>query len=185
MAARRFSITSLWHQGYGYLNVHYLSQLAREELVLGLPKVQTQLGVCDACQAKKQHCTPFPVGDSWRASQVLQLVHADIYDPMATPVLGSRYFLLVVDDFSRKMWVYFLKKKSDAFTIFHKFKPLVEKESGKSIIALRTNNGGEFCSTEISSFCDIHGIKRQLTTPHTPQQNSVVERRNRKIIKMA
>ena len=82
--------------------MHYLSELAQDELVLGLSEIQTQqLGVCDACQAGKQHCTPFTSGDSRRASQVLQLVHGDIYGPMATPVLGSRYFLLFVDDFSR------------------------------------------------------------------------------------
>ena len=58
---------------------------------------------------------------------------------MAIPsVLGSRYFLLFVDDLSRKMWLYFLKKKSDAFPIFQKFKPLIEKESGKSTITLRS-----------------------------------------------
>ena len=61
---------------------------------------------------------------------------------MATPILWSKYFVLFVDDFSRKMWVYFLKKKSDAFLVFQKFKPLVEKESGKSIITLRSDNGG-------------------------------------------
>ena len=61
----------------------------------------------------------------------------------------------------------------------------VEKEFGKSIIALRTDNCGEFRSTEFSSFCDIHGIKSQLTTPHTPQQNSVVKHQNRPITEMA
>ena len=88
---------------------------------------------------------PFTSGDSWQASQVLQLVHADICGPMATTsILGSRYFLLFVDDFSRKMWVYFLKKKFDAFPIFQKFKPFVKKEFGKSIITLRSDNGGNF-----------------------------------------
>ena len=143
MAAWWSSVSTLWHQWYGHLNVNYLSQLARDELVLGLPTIQTQqLGVCDACEARKQHHTPFPTGNSWQASQVLQLVHANICSPMATPsVLGSRYFLLFVDDFCWKMWVYFLKKKSNAFTIFQKFKPLVEKESRKSIITLRSDNG--------------------------------------------
>ena len=83
--------------------------------------------------------------------------------------------------------MYFRKKKSDAFSMFQKFKvkPLVEKESGKSIITLRSNNGGEFCSNVFSSFLDTHGIKRQLTTPHTPQQNNVLERQNRTITEMA
>eukprot|EP00253_Pinus_taeda_P024581 PITA_24581 len=50
---------------------------------------------------------------------------------------------------------------------------------------LRIDNGGEFCSSAFSNFCDNHGIKRQLTTPYTPQQNSVVERRNRTVVEMA
>ena len=101
---------------------------------------------------------------------------------MNTPyVTGNRYFLLFVDDFSRKMWVYFLKQKSDAFPVFQQFKALVEKESSSSICTLRTDNGGEFCSSAFSAFCTTHGIRRQFTTPHTPQQNGVVEHRNRTI----
>eukprot|EP00253_Pinus_taeda_P027235 PITA_27235 len=66
-----------------------------------------------------------------------------------------------------------------------KFKTLVEKESSCDIMTLRTDKGGEFCSSVFSNFCDTHGIKRQFTTPYTPQQNSVVERRNRTILEMA
>eukprot|EP00253_Pinus_taeda_P032341 PITA_32341 len=83
------------------------------------------------------------------------------------------------------MWVYFLKYKSDAFSTFQKFKTLVEKESGYNIMTLRTDNRGEFCSSAFSNFCDTHGIKRQLTTLDTPQQNNVVERRNRMVVEMA
>ena len=95
MASRRSSVSTLRHQQYGHLNVHYLYHLAWDELVLGLPEIQTQqLGVCDACQARKQHRTPFTSGDSWHASQVLQLVHVKICGPMATPsILGSKCFL--------------------------------------------------------------------------------------------
>jgi len=100
-------------------------------------------------------------------------------------ITGYKYFLLIVDDFSGKMWVYFLKYKSDVFSIFQKFKSLVKKESSYNIITLRTDNGGEFCSSAFSNFCDTHGIKRQLTTPYTPQQNNVVERCNRTVVEMA
>eukprot|EP00253_Pinus_taeda_P004299 PITA_04299 len=66
-----------------------------------------------------------------------------------------------------------------------KFKILVEKESSCDIMTLRTDNGGEFCSSVFSTYCATHGIKRQFTTPYTPQQNSVVERRNRTVVEMA
>jgi transposase InsO family protein len=100
-------------------------------------------------------------------------------------IIGARYFLLFVDDYSRKMWVYFLKLKSEVFNEFQKFKALVEKESGCHITSLRSDNGGELCSKEFNNFCAKHGIKRQFTTPYTPQQNGVVERWNHTITEMA
>lgn len=108
----------------------------------GLPDIQTQqLGMCGTCNASKQHQSSFKDGESWSASKVLQLIHADICGPMNTSsITGCKYFLLIVDDFSRKMWVYFLKHKSDVFSIFQKFKSLVEKESGYNIITLRIDN---------------------------------------------
>ena len=186
LAARVSPINTLWHQQYGHLNMQYLSQLSREGLVSRLPDIQTQqLGVCDTCQASKQHRSSFKDGESWHASKVLQLIHANICGPMNTSsITGCKYFLLIVDDFNRKMWVYFLKYKSDAFSTFQKFKTLVEKESGYNIMTLRTDNEGGFCSSAFSNFCDTHGIKRQLTTPYTPQQNSVVERRNHTVVVM-
>eukprot|EP00253_Pinus_taeda_P013936 PITA_13936 len=169
LAARFSPISTLWHQLYGHLNMQYLSRLSQEGLVSGLPDIQTQqLGVCGACQAGKQHRSSFKNGESWRASKVLQLIHVDICGPMNTSsITACKYFLLIVDDFSRKMWICFLKYKYDAFSIFQKFKTLVEKESGYNIMTLRIDNEGKFCSSAFSNFCDTHGIKRQLTTPYT------------------
>jgi transposase InsO family protein len=67
---------------------------------------------------------------------------------------------------------------------FKSFKNAVEKESGLSIAGLRTDRGGEFTSKEFTEFCRIEGIKRQLTTAYTPQQNGVAERKNRTILNM-
>jgi len=78
---------------------------------------------------------------------VLQLVHAYIFGPMnRTYVFGARYFLLFVDDYSRKMWVYFLKFKFEMFNEFQKLKSLVEKESRCHITTLRFDNCGDLCS---------------------------------------
>ena len=95
------------------------------------------------------------------------------------------YFLLFIDDYSRKTWVYFLKEKFNVFSCFKKFKTLVEKESDYSIKSLRTNSEGEFCSNDFNEFCKNHGIKRLLTMPRSPQQNDVVERKNISILNMA
>jgi transposase InsO family protein len=77
-----------------------------------------------------------------------------------------------------------LKEKSKVFSFFKKFKALVKKESDYSIKSLRWIRG-EFCFNDFNEFCEGHGIKRLLTVPRSPQQNSVVERNNRSILKHA
>ncbi|GKV48172.1 hypothetical protein SLEP1_g54998 [Rubroshorea leprosula] len=74
--------------------------------------------------------------------------------------------------------------KSEAFVAFKSYKVLVEKEVGSPIKVLRTDRGGEYCSDEFAKFCDNQGIKRQITTAYTPQQNGVCERKNRTILDM-
>jgi transposase InsO family protein len=101
-----------------------------------------------------------------------------------TSITGAKYFLLFIDDYSRKMWLYFLKLKSEVFNEFQEFKALVEKESRCYIATLRSDNGDELCSKEFNNFCTKHGIKKQFTTPYTPQQNGVVERKNHTITEM-
>ncbi len=75
-----------------------------------------------------------------------------------------------------------MQKKDQTFTKFCEFKALVEKESGKKVKALQSDNGGEYVSNEFKNFCVVEGIKRELTTPHNPQQNGVSKRKNRSIV---
>ena len=82
------------------------------------------------------------------------------------------------------MWTALLKNKTDAFNKFRNFKKLVEQETRTRIQTFRTDRRGEFFSYEFNSFCDEAGIKRHLTAPYSPQQNGVVERRNRTLIEM-
>lgn len=79
-------------------------------------------------------------------------------------------------------WVYFLKCKSDAFKYFKSFQSLVERQAGIKLKTLRTDRGGEFMSNEFMAYCESQGIRRQYTAPHSPQQNGVVERRNRTLV---
>jgi transposase InsO family protein len=75
-----------------------------------------------------------------------------------------------------------LKSKGEALGKFKEFKALVENLSERKIKILRSDNGGEYTSNEFKSFCRDVGIKRELTTPYSPQQNGVVERKNRMIM---
>ncbi|PKA48313.1 Retrovirus-related Pol polyprotein from transposon TNT 1-94 [Apostasia shenzhenica] len=176
----------LWHKRYGHLNFHGLKLLYEKKMVDGLPSIDVMNEVCEGCIYGKHQRSSFPVGKSWRARKPLQLIHADICGPMQTPSLNnSKYFLLFVDDLSRKSWLYFIKQKSEAFSKFLIFKASAEKECGEPIQILRTDRGSEFCSNEFTKFCQLNGIKRQLTASYTPQQNGVAERKNRTIVEMA
>ena len=175
----------LWHFRYGHLNFGGLKTLQQKGMVTGLPQITASSQVCEECVVSKQHRKQFPQGKSWRAKKTLELVHSDICGPI-TPHSngGKRYIITFIDDYSRRIWVYFLQEKSEAFVAFKSYKALVEKEVGNPIKVLRTDRGGEYNSHEFSNFCENHGIKRQLTAAYTPQQNGVCERKNHTIMNM-
>lgn len=112
---------------------------------------------------------PFPAESKFRAQTVLELVHGDLCGPIlpATPG-GRKYFLLLVDDMSRHMWIRLLTSKHEAATAIKQFQAGVETETGHKLMALRTDRGGEFTSVEFMEYCADHGVKRQLTAPYSP-----------------
>ncbi|CAA0825435.1 Unknown protein [Striga hermonthica] len=95
---------------------------------------------------------------------------------------GSRYFVTFIDDASRKLWVYFLRTKGEVFQYFKRFHAMVERQAGKPLKCLRSDNGGEYTSHEFKNYCAEHGIRHEKTVPGTPQHNSVAERINRTIM---
>jgi hypothetical protein len=95
------------------------------------------------------------------------------------------YFVIFIDDFSRKVWVYFMRHKSETFAKFKLWKAEVENQTGKKVKCLRTDNGIEYTNDEFRDFCEQHGIKRHFTVCKTPQQNGVAERMNRSIAERA
>jgi transposase InsO family protein len=155
-------------------------------MVEGLPVIRKVEQVCDGCALGKQHRTPFPQASAWRATAGLELVHMDLCGQItpATPGWKS-YFMLIVDDHSRYMWLELLTTKDEALEHFKRFRAAVEVESGRRLKAIRTDRGGEFNSGAFVVFCSEHGIKHNTTTPYTPQQNGVVERRNQTVVEMA
>jgi hypothetical protein len=179
--------TQQWHSRYGHLSHQGLEILQTKNMVRGLPKLTPTTETCTDCLIGKQHRSSIPKKSTWRATEKLQLqlVHADICGPV-TPISNSkkRYFLCFIDDYSRKAWTYFLTEKSESLYVFQCFKKMVEKETGKFINCLRTDRGGEFNSNEFKEFCRHNGIRRQLTTSYTPQQNGVAERKNRTMMNM-
>uniref|UniRef100_A0A2N9EV01 Integrase catalytic domain-containing protein n=1 Tax=Fagus sylvatica TaxID=28930 RepID=A0A2N9EV01_FAGSY len=97
----------------------------------------------------------------------------------------SRFYLVLVDDFTKFTWTFFLKHKSDTFQIFTQFQAMVNTQFSLPIKVLRTDCGGEFTSNAFNQFCANKGIIHQLSCPHTPQQNGVAERKHKHLIQCA
>ncbi|KAM1322362.1 hypothetical protein ACFX2F_015335 [Malus domestica] len=105
--------------------------------------------------------------------------------PMKTTTIsGNRYFITFIDDYLRMCWVYFMRFKYEVFTIFKKFKTMVELQSGYQIKRLRSDRGGEYTSHEFNTFCEDVGLEKQLTMAYSPQHNGIVERKNMTIVEM-
>jgi len=175
--------TRLWHQRLGHMSEKGLKVLMTRKL---LPDLKTlDLEFCKHCVFGKQCRLKFKVG-SHTSKGILDYIHSDVWGPAPTISFGgSLYFVSFIDDYSRKVWVYLLKRKSEVFSMFMQFKASVEKSTGRSIKCLRTDNGGEFTSLEFENYCKEVGIERHKTTTYTPQQNGVVERMNRTLLERA
>jgi hypothetical protein len=117
---------------------------------------------------------------------VVILIHADLCGQISPQTVGGKgYFLLVVDDFSRFMWIELLKTKDEALHFLKKIKQRAEVDQEGRLKGIRTDRGGEFNSNMFTAFCTEQGIKHFTTTPYSPQQNGVVERRNQTVVEMA
>jgi transposase InsO family protein len=139
--------TMIWHAIFGHLPFQSLSLLQKNSMVKGLPIFKEKNPPCESCILGKHKRTSFPQS-STQAKQHLELVHTDLCGPMQTKSIGGRfYFLTFIDDFSRKIWIYFLRHKSETFAKFKEFKDEAEKQSGKYVKVLRSDGGGEYSST--------------------------------------
>ena len=104
-------------------------------------------GHCEVCIFGKQSKAPFPKSSDTKSTQTLELIHSDVCGPMSVESIGgSRYVMLIIDDYSRCIVAHILKHKSDAFGKFKEFATLVENQFGRRIKKLRSDNGEEYVS---------------------------------------
>lgn len=170
----------MWHHRLAHISERGLEELHKQGLI-GTGSFE-KLEFCEHCLFGKQKKVKFSHG-SHTTKAIVDYVHSDIWGPTRVPSLGgARYFITFIDDWSRKVWVYLLKHKNQAFKCFKQWKALVENQTGRKVKVLRTDNGLEYLSEEFNEFCKDHGIARHKTVRLTPQQNGLAERMNRTIL---
>ncbi|KAM1906652.1 hypothetical protein ACFX14_026396 [Malus domestica] len=177
---RKNETSDLWHMLLGHVSYSKLSVMVKKLMLKGLPQLDVRTDtVCAGCQYGKAHQLPYKES-KFKAKEPLELVHSDVFGPIKQPSIGGmRYMVTFIDDFSRYVWVFFMKEKFDTFSKFKEFRESAEGEVGKKICCLRTDNGGEYSSSEFSQYLRECRIRHQYTCANTPQQNGVAERKNR------
>ncbi|GJR86154.1 retrovirus-related pol polyprotein from transposon TNT 1-94 [Tanacetum coccineum] len=177
----------LWHRRLNHLNFGTLNELARKDLVRGLPKLKYEKEhLCPSCQLGKSKKSSHPLKTVNTNTEILNTLHMDLCGPMRVESInGKKYILVVVDDYTRFGWVRFLRTKDETPEVIKKFIILTQRALNATVRYLRTDNGTEFVNKTLTEFCESVGITHNTSVPRTPQQNGVVERRNRTLMEAA
>ncbi|KAD6794434.1 hypothetical protein E3N88_05330 [Mikania micrantha] len=172
---------SMWHSRLGHPSDEVLKVLKNYLNI----ETTTNTSPCEICHKAKQTRNPFPLSDHV-SKQVGDLVHLDLWGPYkVTSFEGFKYFLTIVDDYSRSVWCYLQKTKDEVFSNITNFYELIKTQFDKNIKVFRSDNGTEFVNKSFTQFCIAKGIFHQTSCVYTPQQNGIVERKHRHLLNVA
>ncbi|GJU00977.1 retrovirus-related pol polyprotein from transposon TNT 1-94 [Tanacetum coccineum] len=177
----------LWHRRLSHLNFGAINHLARHGLVRGLPKLKFEKDhLCSACAMGKSKKKPHKPKSEDTNQEKLYLLHMDLCGPMrVASVNGKKYILVIVDDYSRFTWVKCLRSKDEAPDFIIKFLKMIQVRLKVPVRRIRTDNGTEFVNQTLREYYEKVGISHETSVARSPQQNGVVERRNRTLIEAA
>ena len=169
------STPSPWHHILGHP-----SSRIQQHLTSALQIKDSSASPCISCDCSKSHKLSFSKS-SICSSRPLEIIYTDVWGPAPIRSLdGFLYYLVLVDHFTKYIWLYPLRNKSDVSIIFPKFKTIVEKYFNLQINSVHSDNGGEFI--KLRPFFAHHGISHYTSPPHTPEKNSPAERRHRHLV---
>ncbi|GJX55007.1 retrovirus-related pol polyprotein from transposon TNT 1-94 [Tanacetum coccineum] len=177
----------LWHRHLSHLNFGAINHLVRHGLVRGLPKLKFEKDhLCSACALGKSSKKPHKPKSEDTNQEKLYLLHMDLCGPMrVASVNGKKYILVIVDDYSRFTWVKCLRSKDEALAFIINFLKMIQVRLKETVRRIRTDNGTEFVNQTLREYYEKVGISHETSVARSPQQNGVVERRNRTLIEAA
>ncbi|XP_071740258.1 uncharacterized protein [Rutidosis leptorrhynchoides] len=128
---------------------------------------------------------PFPLSDH-KSQWLGDLIHLDLWGPFKIQSKeGYKYFLTIVDDFSRAVWNFLFKTKEDTFDNIQSFVNLIKNQFNKTVKVITSDNGTEFVNNKMNNFIKLNGIVHQTSCAYTPQQNGIAERKHRHLLNVA
>ncbi|GKD44763.1 retrovirus-related pol polyprotein from transposon TNT 1-94 [Tanacetum coccineum] len=177
----------LWHRRLSHLNFGTLNKLAKDGLARGIPRLKFQKDyLCSACALRKSKKSFHQPKAEYTNQEKLYLLHMDLCGPMrVASINGKMYILVIIDDYSRFTSVRFLRTKDEASEAIIKCIKNIKVRLNATVRNVRTDNGTEFVNQILREFYENVGISHQTSVARTPQQNDVVERRNRTLVEAA
>ncbi|GKC44322.1 putative ribonuclease H-like domain-containing protein [Tanacetum coccineum] len=177
----------LWYRRLGHINFKNINKLVKDNLVRGLPNKRFENDqTCVACLKGKQHKASCKSKILNLITKPLFILHMDLFGPtFMSSLMHKKYCLVVIDDYSKFTWVFFLTTKDETSEILKNFIKEIENLVDKKVKIIRSDNGTEFKNKVIDDFYREKGIKREYSVAKTPQKNGVAERRNKTLIKAA
>jgi hypothetical protein len=163
------SLGWLWHRRLGHVGMKQLNRLVKHDLVRGLKDVVFEKDkLCNSCQAGKHVGNTHPKKSMMSTSKTFELLHMDLFGPTQyTSIGGNKYGFVMVDDYTRYTWVFFLVDKSDVFATFKSFVKGIHNEFETTIKRVRSDNSSEFKNTKIDGLCDDFGIRHLFLAKYT------------------
>ncbi|GAA0150755.1 hypothetical protein LIER_09621 [Lithospermum erythrorhizon] len=179
-SSRKGEHDELWPKRLGHTNYINIQQIISKEAVRGILPFDVKDQACGDCQVEKQSNSCHQKLRPMITTRVLELMHMDLMGPMQVESIGGKKYVYVcVDDFSRYIWVEFLREKSNTFKVVKKLILQVQNEKEQHVARIRSGHGKEFENSKIAKFCADEGITHEFSAPITPQHNGVVERKNK------
>ena len=168
---------TMWHERLGHPSNEVLKKTCQlNKLEVNYP------GFCEICAQAKATAASFPTSNR-EYKEVGDLVVSDVKGPFPVPSISNhRYYVSFIEAKTRFATVYLLKHKSEVFECFKRYEQLFQRQTGKQIKRIRSDNGGEYTSNEFSSYLQTSGMIHETTVPHSPQQNGIAERYNRTLM---
>ncbi|PKU86287.1 Retrovirus-related Pol polyprotein from transposon TNT 1-94 [Dendrobium catenatum] len=173
---------TIWHARLGHPH-HGLLKTLRPHLP-DITHVSNNFS-CISCTISKCHKSLFNKSNSVSLA-AFDLIHSDVWGPAPENSMdGFRYYVISIDDFTRFSWLYLMKSKQETLSKFRLLLQLISTQFKTTPKAFRSDGGGEYTSHEFNNLLQSHGILRQLSCPHTPEQNGLAERKHRHLLDLA
>jgi len=167
--------SNLWHALLGHPQARILTKLC-------LPYMDKQNVFCESCVLGKSTKLPFESRKSY-ATAFLHTLHSDVWGPAFVPSYdGNRFYLIIVDEYSRHLWFFPMNRKSDVAIIFPSFLKQMETQFDTHVKIFQSDGGGEFVNQSLQNLFKTNGIIHRISCPGTPEQNGLAERRHRHIV---